>query len=78
MLKYMLINQGFFDDNVTLLTTWSLFAATNPLDLEPDLVQFLMVDAADWDWAAQETGDEALREIHVSIEHDYGLEESTH
>ena len=48
-----------------------MFAASNPADLEPNLAQFLTVDAGNLGQAAQEMGDEAFREIHASIKQDY-------
>ena len=53
---------------------WSLLSASHLADLEPDLTQFLTIDAADWDWVAQEMGAEALREICASNEWGYGPE----
>ena len=44
----------------------------HPSSLEPDLAQFLTVDAASWGMVAQEVGAEALREICASIKWDYG------
>ena len=67
----MLIKQGLFDMLLSLLKT--LFAASSQVDLEPDLAQFLTVDAADWSWD-QEAEAEDLRETHASVEHDYGPE----
>ena len=51
--------------------TWSLLSTSHPVDLEPELAQFLTIDAANWAQVAQEMGAEALREIHASIKWNY-------